>query len=51
LEEAGVVDSDGGTLLPGLIDSHVHLLSSDDLAALAAQGTTTALDMARVARG
>jgi imidazolonepropionase-like amidohydrolase len=41
-----VVDGHGGTLLPGLIDAHVHVLRPDDLAALAAHGVTTAYDMA-----
>ncbi|MEV7043568.1 amidohydrolase family protein [Amycolatopsis sp. NPDC051061] len=43
---AEVVDGAGATLLPGLFDAHVHLLTPDDLRALAAHGVTTALDMA-----
>jgi imidazolonepropionase-like amidohydrolase len=43
---AETVDCAGATLLPGLFDAHVHLLTPDDLSALAAHGVTTALDMA-----
>ncbi|MEU8636465.1 amidohydrolase family protein [Amycolatopsis sp. NPDC048633] len=43
---AEIVDAAGATLLPGLVDAHVHLLTPDDLRALAAHGVTTALDMA-----
>ncbi|WP_410631564.1 amidohydrolase family protein [Amycolatopsis sp. cmx-4-83] len=43
---ADAVDCTGATLLPGLFDAHVHLLTPDDLRALAAHGVTTALDMA-----
>ena len=43
---AQVVDGTGATLLPGLFDAHVHLLTPDDLSALAGHGITTALDMA-----
>ncbi|XVV37626.1 amidohydrolase family protein [Streptomyces sp. CA-100214] len=43
---ARLVDATGMTLLPGLIDAHVHLHGADTLAALAAHGVTTALDMA-----
>jgi imidazolonepropionase-like amidohydrolase len=39
-------DAAGATLLPGLIDSHVHLHGPHDLDALAAWGVTTGLDMA-----
>ncbi|MGI5499053.1 amidohydrolase family protein [Lentzea sp. CA-135723] len=39
-------DGTGGTLLPGLIDAHVHLTGRADLDALAAHGVTTAIDMA-----
>ena len=38
-------DGDGGVLLPGLIDCHIHLTDEATLAALARQGVTTALDM------
>ncbi|MEO7234288.1 MAG: amidohydrolase family protein [Lapillicoccus sp.] len=44
-ETADVVDGGGGFVLPGLIDSHVHLNGPDTLSALAAHGVTTALDM------
>ncbi|GAA3309883.1 hypothetical protein GCM10020295_75610 [Streptomyces cinereospinus] len=43
---ARTVDGTGMTLLPGLIDAHVHLHGPDTLARLAAHGVTTALDMA-----
>ncbi|WP_211217884.1 amidohydrolase family protein [Microbacterium luticocti] len=36
---------DGGYLIPGLIDCHVHLYGPETLAALARHGVTTALDM------
>ena len=39
------VDGSGATLLPGLIDAHVHLRGPDDLATLLRWGVTTALDM------
>ncbi|MGH3500474.1 MAG: amidohydrolase family protein [Nocardioidaceae bacterium] len=39
-------DATGATLLPGLIDSHVHLRDPRDLATLASWGVTTGLDMA-----
>jgi imidazolonepropionase-like amidohydrolase len=39
-------DAVGATLLPGLIDAHVHLHGPHDLRALAAWGVTTGLDMA-----
>lgn len=42
---ARVVDAGGGTLLPGLIDCHVHVQSRDELATAASWGVTTALDM------
>ena len=38
-------EGDGGVLLPGLIDCHIHLTDESTLAALARQGVTTALDM------
>uniref|UniRef100_UPI0015F0FEF8 amidohydrolase family protein n=1 Tax=Pseudonocardia pini TaxID=2758030 RepID=UPI0015F0FEF8 len=44
--EHGPGDGEGGVLLPGLIDAHVHLRVPGDLAALAGWGITTALDMA-----
>jgi imidazolonepropionase-like amidohydrolase len=40
-----IIDADGATLLPGLIDAHVHLLEQRHLQRLAAFGVTTALDM------
>jgi imidazolonepropionase-like amidohydrolase len=39
-----VIDAEGGTILPGLIDSHVHLLPGA-LAQALIFGVTTALDM------
>jgi imidazolonepropionase-like amidohydrolase len=47
-EGAQVVDGDGGVLLPGLIDAHVHIDGPEQLDALAGYGVTTALDMASV---
>src|SRR4051812_43721197 len=43
---ARTVDGAGGTLLPGLIDAHVHLRGPGDLERLVGFGVTTALDMA-----
>ncbi|MFI9508501.1 amidohydrolase family protein [Nocardia sp. NPDC052566] len=43
---AEVVDAGGATLLPGLIDAHVHLSDTDALERLADFGVTTALEMA-----
>jgi imidazolonepropionase-like amidohydrolase len=43
---AEVMDGEGGILLPGLIDAHVHLKDRDTLGQLAVAGVTTALDMA-----
>jgi imidazolonepropionase-like amidohydrolase len=42
------IDGAGRVLLPGLIDAHVHIDGPGQLAALAAHGVTTALDMASV---
>jgi imidazolonepropionase-like amidohydrolase len=42
---ARIVDAGGATLLPGLIDAHVHLLKEGHLHQLADFGVTTALDM------
>ena len=41
-----VIDGEGGVLLPGLIDAHVHLRDRRTLERLASFGVTTALDMA-----
>lgn len=43
---AEVLDADGGVLLPGLIDAHVHLTDQGTLRQLGSCGVTTALDMA-----
>ncbi len=40
------VDGEGGVLLPGLIDAHVHLHDRHTLELLASFGVTTAFDMA-----
>ncbi len=40
-----VVDANGGALLPGPIDSHVHIDDLQQAAALARWGVTTAFDM------
>lgn len=40
-----VVDGQGGTLLPGLIDSHIHMNSIENLKMAANYGVTTMLDM------
>lgn len=40
------IDAAGATLLPGLIDAHVHLHGPESLHALARWGVTTGLDMA-----
>ncbi|MEA9986221.1 amidohydrolase family protein [Subtercola sp. RTI3] len=40
-----VVDGGGGTLMPGLIDSHVHLFGAGDLERASTWGVTTMLDM------
>src|SRR5579871_5362119 len=44
-ERAEIIDGRGATLLPGLIDAHVHLRGTADLEELARWGVTTALDM------
>lgn len=41
-----VVDGGGGTLLPGLIDAHIHLHGLENLEQCAQWGVTMALDMA-----
>ncbi|HEY6479702.1 MAG TPA: amidohydrolase family protein [Streptosporangiaceae bacterium] len=43
---ARMIDGEGGVLLPGLIDAHVHLHGRHTLEQLARFGVTTALDMA-----
>ncbi|MCJ1479556.1 hypothetical protein MMC13_008242 [Lambiella insularis] len=42
---ARVVDCKGGILIPGLIDSHVHLHGKENLEQLRQYGITTCLDM------
>jgi hypothetical protein len=46
VEGANIVDGNGGVLLPGLIDAHVHLHGEETLKQLASFGITTGLDMA-----
>ena len=43
--DAEVVDGRGGTLLPGLIDTHVHVDKLAQLEVSASWGVTTMLDM------
>jgi imidazolonepropionase-like amidohydrolase len=43
--EAEIVDGAGKTLLPGLIDSHVHIWSEDGLRQAAVFGVTVLVDM------
>jgi imidazolonepropionase-like amidohydrolase len=45
-----IIDGLGGALLPGLIDSHVHLRGPEDLAKAMQYGVTTMLDMASFPR-
>ena len=45
-EASDIIDGEGGVLLPGLIDAHVHLLGEEDLKQLTKWGITTGLDMA-----
>lgn len=40
-----IIDGTGCTLLPGLIDSHIHLNSINNLKQAAQYGVTTMLDM------
>jgi imidazolonepropionase-like amidohydrolase len=40
------IDGQGSVLLPGLIDSHIHLTGQEDLEQMVKFGVTTALDMA-----
>jgi imidazolonepropionase-like amidohydrolase len=44
-QDAEVVDGGGGTLLPGLIDTHVHVDRAAQLEVSASWGVTTLLDM------
>ncbi|PVZ11059.1 amidohydrolase family protein [Actinomycetospora cinnamomea] len=44
-ERAGDVDGRGATLLPGLIDAHVHLRGAGNLGQAVRHGVTTVLDM------
>lgn len=39
------IDGAGRTLIPGLVDAHVHLFDADDLPLLLAHGVTTVLNM------
>lgn len=43
--DSEIIDADGGALLPGLIDGHVHVDDSKQATTLAHWGVTTALDM------
>lgn len=43
--DAQRIDGDGGYLVPGLIDLHVHLSQPDDLALYVANGVTTVLNL------
>lgn len=44
-EDALVIDAAGGTLLPGLIDTHVHARNRGQLEAAADAGVTTLIDL------
>ncbi|KAJ9610639.1 hypothetical protein H2200_005416 [Cladophialophora chaetospira] len=44
--DAATIDGEGGVLLPGFIDAHMHLNGEAELHAMAKHGITTALDMA-----
>lgn len=41
-----IIDGNGGMLLPGFIDSHVHLYERNNLEEMCRYGVTTAMDMA-----
>src|SRR5579862_2522448 len=43
--DARIIDATGDTLMPGLIDSHVHVWTRDVLERSLAFGVTTVLDM------
>ena len=43
---ATIIDGNGGFLLPGLIDAHIHLKDKSTLQQMAEYGITTGLDMA-----
>lgn len=45
-EGADLIDGEGGVLLPGLIDAHIHLNDENVLRQLCQYGVTTGLDMA-----
>ena len=45
-EDAQTIDGDGGVLIPGLIDAHIHLNTAHELQTMARHGVTTGLDMA-----
>lgn len=45
-EHAQIIDGDGGVLIPGLIDAHIHLNTPHELQTMARHGVTTGLDMA-----
>src|SRR5262249_52057336 len=45
VENAKIVDGQGKTLLPGLIDAHVHVHGADTLEQALIFGVTTELDM------
>lgn len=44
-DQTDVIDGDGKTLMPGIIDSHIHLSGIDNLKNAAAYGVTTMCDM------
>ena len=44
--DAEVVDGQGGLLLPGFIDAHIHLNGERELRMMSQHGVTTGLDMA-----
>jgi len=46
-----IVEGNGGILLPGFIDSHVHLYKRDNLTEMCRYGVTTAMDMANRSPG